>query len=130
MANFAAMELNTIVMHQVLVSDEDPTQRFAAVMTDEPVVMQATDRAFLKQRFVKVLSGRGLPIVEDGSMSSPVCPAIRGIWSPDADFVAGTKTIVSHLASIQPGSALEGLLMVAEASVPGDDLLLIAKVEH
>ncbi|MBT2518238.1 nucleoid-associated protein [Streptomyces sp. ISL-90] len=130
MANFASMDLTSIVMHQVLSSPDDPTQRFSAVMTDEPVVMQPADRAFLKQRFVRVLSGRGLPIIEDTGAAGPVCSSVRTIWSPSSDFVAQTKSIAAHLAMVQPGSAQEGLLMVAKATVPHDELLLVAKVEH
>lgn len=130
MTSFGSMELQTIVMHQVLRAPEDSLQRFVAVLTDEPVAIQPADRAFLKKRFVKVLSGRGMPIVEEAAAPDTVRSAVRSVWGSSGDLVAATKEIVEHLASIQPGTALEGLLMIATATVPGDELILIAKVEH
>lgn len=130
MTDYARMILSSIVMHQILRSEDDATARFATRLTDEPVVMNEQDKAFLTRRFKTALSGRGIPINEDHSGAAVVPSSLRTIWSPDADFVVESKTMANHLASVQPGSALEGLLVVAEATVDGDELVLVAKVEH
>lgn len=129
MTSYAALRLNAMVMHQIR-KTVDSDQRFTVLLTDEAVNLEAEDRTFLTTRFIKALSGRGAPVVEDRGIGSEVPSHIREIWSPGADFVEKTKEITRFLASLQPGSALEGLLVIANVSIGNEEALLISKVEH
>lgn len=127
---YSALVLSDIVMHQIRKATDGSAARFETVLTDEPVTMTPPDQDFLTRRLVRVLSGRGIPIIEDSAVTSPMPSAVRSTWKPHEDYIALTKTMAEHLAAAQKGNALEGLLVVARASLQGDDLLIVAKVEH
>lgn len=126
---YGSLSLDEIVMHQVRRVKDGSETKFETMLTDEPIVLQPADRDFLTQRFVKVLSGRGLPIVENPT-ASPLAGYVRGTWFPQADFVELSKQMTTHLAATQPGNALPGLLVVARGKLAGDELVLVSKVEH
>ena len=130
MTNFSSLRLKTIVMHQIRKNSGESEFRFRVHLTDEAIVMEPDDQAFLTRRFVKALSGRGIAVMEDRTLPDVVPSEARGIWSDESRFIEHSKDIALHLASVQPGSALEGLLVVALGDVSGDEFILISKVEH
>ncbi|MGV8884691.1 MAG: nucleoid-associated protein [Microbacteriaceae bacterium] len=130
MASYAALVIKSIMMHQIRREDQNSPDRFRVHLTDEPIELSLDDLSFLTWRFVKVLSGRGMSVVEDRTLTSPIPGDVRAIWSDGESFIEKSKNVARHLASIQPGSAAEGLLVVALASVGPDELVLISKVEH
>jgi hypothetical protein len=117
-------------MHQVSKAARGAENRFETTLTDEPIQLSGADRTFITNRFIKTLSGRGIPIIEDASIASPVPSNIRGSWMPNSNLVSLSKQMATHLAEVQPASALECLLVIATATLGGDELLLLAKIEH
>lgn len=92
--------------------------------------MAADDRVFLTRRFIKALSRGAVAVVENSSDQRLVPDTIRSLWAEQDDLVKASQTIVTHLANSQPATALAGLLVVANATLGGDECVLIAKVEH
>ncbi|WP_420796241.1 nucleoid-associated protein [Agreia bicolorata] len=117
-------------MHQIVRTPGPGSTGFTVVLTDEPVTMSNANLSFLTARFVRALSGRALPIVEEVAFGSAVPNRIRSLWATAPDLAEASKGLAEDLKVAQPGSALPGLLVVAEATLGGDDALLVAKVEH
>lgn len=127
---YGTLEIGDVMMHQVGKELVDGVSTFVVGMTDEPVEMSAGNRGFLTERFVKALSGRALPVLQDTESGSPMPDRVRSMWADPAQFVPESQNMAEDLRALQPGTALPGLLVVAQAKLGGDEGLLIAKVEH
>lgn len=55
---------------------------------------------------------------------------IKQLWGGTTSLVSSSQTLASLLGAKQPGSALPGLLVVADAFLGTDEATLVAKVEH
>lgn len=130
MTNFASLKLGNVMMHQITKSAEGSPDRFDLGLTDEAVEMSAENIAFLTNRFVRALSGKSNSVVEDPSKDSETPKRIKSIWTDEEKFVDQSQKMAEDLRAIQPGTALAGLLVVAEATLGNEEALLIAKVEH
>jgi len=129
-ASYSSLRLGDVMMHQIIRSPSGEADRFQTITTDEPVSMNASNLTFLTDRFIKALTGRALPIVEDATVPSNTPAKVRSLWSGSLSLTESSQHLAEELRASQPGSALAGLLVVAEASLGGDDALLVAKVEH
>lgn len=128
--SYATLNLGDVMMHQIVRLQSGGSGAFSVVLTDEPVTMSADNLAFLTSRFVKALTGRALPATEDGSQAAQAPGRIKSLWANTEQLPKVSKSLAQDLNNIQPGTALPGLLVVAEATLGGDDALLVAKVEH
>ncbi|GAB2460574.1 hypothetical protein HD599_001175 [Conyzicola lurida] len=128
--NFSTLVLKDVMMHQVVRNSGSSGPRFSLQITDMPVVLSGPNRSFLEQRFIKALSQRALPIVEDKQVGSPTPDRVRAFWSDRDDLVVTSQGMAEDLAQLQPGTALAGLLVLAEVQLSSGPALLVAKVEH
>lgn len=116
-------------MHQLL-RTEGGEDAFQTVLTDAPVQLSPQELDYLVRRFQKSLYNRALPIVQANSDPHSSRDTLLHLWSSTVTLEDASKELADSLASIQPGSAAEGLLVVAEATLGSEDAVVIAKVEH
>lgn len=128
--NYATLTLDDVMMHQIRRTEEGVAARFDTLLTDAPVSLTSEDRRYLTSRFKKSLLGRATPVIEDLTIQTDVRSFIREAWMPSPDLVDISKRMTLELAAHQPGSALEGLLVVATARVASEEAIVVAKVEH
>lgn len=129
MVNYAQLSLDNVMMHQILRAGANE-RGFLTVLTDVPVELSAQEVGYLEQRFRASLANRALPIVQDTADPHPARSAILGLWGTEPSLTTASQALAESLASTQPGSAVEGLLVVASGTLGREDALVIAKVEH
>lgn len=74
--SYASLQLGDVMMHQIIRAPAG-TGGFSVVLTDEPVSISAENLEFLTLRFMKALTGKALPIVEDGGFSTQAPSRVR-----------------------------------------------------
>jgi len=129
MIDYARLELGPILIHQITKESGPNGPTFKADLTDEPVGLSPQDKSFLTGRFQEALMRLATPVLEDSGTPSPTPSVIRNHWE-NPDIVTVSKLLTGQLVATQKGSAKGGVLVVADATNDGDDVLLIAKVEH
>lgn len=128
MTYYSLLSLGDIMMHQITrASREAP---FELTLTEEPVELTPQNREFLTSRLVDALRSRDLPIVRDTAVDSTTPSCILGIWGDPVTLVEQSRSMAGELKSIQPGTSLPGLLVVAVGKLGGDDVIVVAKIEH
>ena len=129
MANYAMLTLNNVMMHQILLTGGDQ-RGFSTVLTDVPVELSSQDLGYLLRRFRTSLSNRALPILQADAEPHAARSSLIALWGGTQTLVETSQALAESLAVTQPGTAAEGLLVVADGKLGGEDALVIAKVEH
>ena len=127
--NYASMKLDSVMMHQV-VRAANGESGFDTVLTDVPVELSAGDLNYLVGRFVTSLANRALPIVQRDANPHPARDALLDLWAGKMQVTQMSRELAASLATTQPGTAAEGLLVVAIGKLGSEDAVVIAKVEH
>ncbi|KQP67818.1 hypothetical protein ASF40_20010 [Microbacterium sp. Leaf288] len=127
--NYSSLKLGNVMMHRVL-RDNLGEHTFSTMLTDAPVDLSPQDLGYLVSRFQKSLYSRALPIVQADAEKHPARDTLLALWASSTSLEAASKLLADALASTQPGTAAEGLLVVAEASLGNEEGFVIAKVEH
>jgi hypothetical protein len=125
---FAALNIDTIVMHEIIKASR--SQGATPQLSDVPTPLTDTDRAFIQERVRKALAKYARPIKEDVGIS-PVPDAIKAhLRKVDADPLPVSQELARRLQSAQKGVSPGGIFVFAEASMDGKRAILIAKLEH
>ncbi|WP_426320745.1 hypothetical protein [Microbacterium sp. E-13] len=129
MANYSQLTLGSVMMHQ-LMKDASGDRAFETVLTDAPVQLSPQERGYLVRRFQTSLYNRALPIVQADAGPQTSRETLLGLFAAGLTLEDASKTLAEALADTQPGTAAEGLLVVAEAKIGAEEGIVIAKVEH
>lgn len=131
MTIYSSMRLGEIMMHQIIRNhDRDDGDPFECSLTDTVVELSPEERGYLTRRIVASLMNQALPIVREPSIETDVPSVVLQVWAGVRELIDASQDLALALAGGQPGSASDGLLLVAEATLGSEELLVVAKVEH
>lgn len=129
MANYSLLSLTNVMMHQIVLIGGE-VRGFSTVLTDVPVNLSAQDLGYLLRRFQASLSNRALPILQADAEQHAARSALTALWGGTQTLAEASQALAESLAATQPGTAAEGLLVVADGKLGSEDAVIIAKVEH
>lgn len=124
---YAALEIKTIIMHQVLAGT---AQQTGPQLSDAPTNITENDRVFIQERIRKALPKDARPICEERDLS-PVPVMIKSyLQKTDTDAVSISQEIARKLQTAQHSVSPGGIFLFADATLDDKNALLIAKLEH
>jgi hypothetical protein len=127
------LSLRTVMLHSVARASKTTKDEHPPGLTDLPVDLTPVVKDFLEGKIRSTLGGvKARPVTESVALASPSAEAIRRYLQAaagDRDLVATSKEIASRLHEAQPGISPNGMVLIADVDLAGDDALIVAKLD-
>lgn len=123
----ASLQVTSLAIHLIQKSTKKtPT---APVLSEALTPLTDTSRAFLEDRLREAVK-RARPVVEDDDLGSKVPGLVRKHLTHGQNLIDTSRELAVLLQLSQAGVSPPGLLLVADGTLDGSAVLVIAKLEH
>jgi hypothetical protein len=126
--NWDQLTVEAVVVHYVPTPRDDPTATL--LLTDAEIPLDDSLRQYFRDKIADRLEDKGLDVVDDPEVTSPVPQTIKEIVNHPSRLVAASKTLAAHLDAIQTGTNSSGLLAVATVKASDSRHVAIVKLER
>ncbi|MGB8652866.1 MAG: nucleoid-associated protein [Mycobacteriales bacterium] len=126
------LALRKVMLHSVARATKTTKDKHPPGLTDLPVALTPVVKEFLEGKIRATLASKARPVTEDLTLASPSAKEVRGYLQADAterDLVSTSKEIASRLHEAQPGISPNGMVLIADVELAGDDALVVAKLD-
>lgn len=105
-------------------SDEDPR------LTDAPITLDDTLRAYFRTKIIKSLGLRGVEVVADPDGPDVVGEAVTAVLGDPDQLVPASQRVAAHLHDVQTGRNSAGLLTLVLGLLDGQPYVCVLKLER
>lgn len=119
-------EVVAAVVHDVPHGGSDDAPR----LTDAPINLDDSLRAYFRTKIVSSLGLRGVEVVTDPDRPAVVREAVAAVIGDPAELVAASKRVAEHLHKTQTGRNSAGLLTMVLGKLDGKACICVLKLER
>lgn len=127
--DYGRLVVGDVIMHSIARPPGQTGGTATVRYSEAPLEWESVDRGFLQQKLRSALaSARQVREVVEEECPTP--DLIRRHFAGGGDLIADSRVIADRVVAAQRWNSSDGLLMLVEATLPGERCLVVTKLEH